>query len=302
MPDHAKIFTYEVDGLAYTVTVYEDAGTFMADITVIEGSMDVNAVYFGDDDFSGQSESLGGPLNMNGARLGADKVQWDDAVGLSDPGLGPNADDKETYLSAGETLTVGLDIDSLDEVDVFGIRATSTTTDAGSIKAVSDEPEEREEPEDPTFEKVGFAVDLGENGGIEDGIFMLEGDLPDGEDGTFENYVNLYESEYGGDPDYNITQVESVVFYELVEETDADGNPIEIPQELFRIDAPDGGFTDADALLAAYDAAIADGALDDASTGADGGPDLMAALALDSGFEAETPPEDVETEEEFELL
>ena len=34
----------------------------------------MNAIYFGDDDFSGGSESLGGPLNMNGARLDGDQV------------------------------------------------------------------------------------------------------------------------------------------------------------------------------------------------------------------------------------
>ncbi len=75
VPDYAKIFTYEVEGLSYTVSLYEENGQILADIAVTEGSMDVNAVYFGDDDFSGKSESLAGPLNMNGASLDGEKVQ-----------------------------------------------------------------------------------------------------------------------------------------------------------------------------------------------------------------------------------
>ncbi|WP_417699146.1 hypothetical protein [Pseudophaeobacter sp.] len=43
-------------------------------------------------------------------------------------------------MTSGDTLTVSLDIDSLDEIDVFRIRATSTSTAAGSIKAVSEPP------------------------------------------------------------------------------------------------------------------------------------------------------------------
>ena len=64
-------------------------------------------------------------------------------------------------MTSGDTLTVSLDIDSLDEIDVFRIRATSTSTDAGSIKAVSDDPAAPEEPqtepelaEDDGFELV----------------------------------------------------------------------------------------------------------------------------------------------------
>ena len=105
MTTHSKVFSYEVDGLSYTVTIYEVDGEFRADIQVLEGAMDVNAIYFGDANQSGASASLGGPLNMNGAQLDGEKVQWDDAVRLSDPGLGPEGTDKEAYLSAGDTLT-----------------------------------------------------------------------------------------------------------------------------------------------------------------------------------------------------
>ena len=43
----SKTFTYSENGIAYTVTVYEDEhGAIKADITVTEGSMDVNAFYW----------------------------------------------------------------------------------------------------------------------------------------------------------------------------------------------------------------------------------------------------------------
>ncbi|MGI3184152.1 hypothetical protein [Nioella aestuarii] len=286
MPDHSKTFTYELEGLSYTVTVFEDpvTGSVFAEVEVLEGSMDVNAIYYGDDDFSGDSASLDGPLNMNGTRLEGEHIQWDGAVALSDPGLGPDADEKETYLQSGESYLVELtDVSSIDEIDVLGIRATSTTTEEGSIKSVSDEPEDPEDPEDPTFEKIGFGVEIGANGGIANGVYVFEEALPEGQDGTFENYVAYYDSLYAEDPDYNITQLESVIFLELVPGTDDNGNPIDIPQELFRIDAPEDGWNSADDLLASYEEAVANGALDGVS--ADEGVELIAALSLDGSYD-----------------
>lgn len=286
MSDTSKTFTYETDGLSYMVTVYQDpeTGEFLADITVLEGAMDVNAVYFGDDDPTGPSKNLGGPLNMNGSSLNGEKIQWDEAVQLSNPGLGPDGEDKETYLTEGETLTIELDIESLDELDFFGVRATSTTTDEGSIKGVS---EEHDEPDEPTFDKVGFGFDVDENGIISNGVYIRAENLPEGDEATFENYVAYFETQF------DITDIETVIFYELVEETDADGNPLEIPQELFRIDAPEGGFQNADELLAAYDEAIEEGALDEAVSGEDAGLELMAALSLadDGEVDARVPEE-----------
>ncbi|MDC0657645.1 hypothetical protein N6L27_06535 [Leisingera sp. SS27] len=284
MPDSSKIFTYAVDGLAYTVTVYEENGAFFADITVEEGAMDVNAVYFGDDDFSGSSETLSGPLNMNGTRLDGEKVQWDEATELSDPGLGPEGEDKETYLQTGDTMTVALDIESLDEIDVFGIRATSTTTDAGSIKGVSDDPEGPEEPEEPVYEKLFFGEVFSETGDPLGGTFILAEEpdpnpysipaLPEGTEPTFDNYLSYFLSDdIGGD----LSAVQSVVFYGSGE----DG----AQEELFRINAPDGGYQSPDELLAAYDDAL-DGAGDLS------GMDLMAALSLDDQAGAVPEAED----------
>ncbi len=156
MSEHTKVFEYQENGLSYTVTIYEQDGQFFADVAVSEGAMDVNAVYFGDDDLSGSSASLKGPLNMNGAgsEYDGEPVQWDAAIKLSDPGLGKAGTDKATYVGEGDTLTVPLSITSRDDIDFFGIRATSTTTDAGSIKAVSGDPQTPEDLEDPTHDKV----------------------------------------------------------------------------------------------------------------------------------------------------
>lgn len=301
MSEHSKVFTYEVEGLSYTVTVYEDEdnpGKFLADITVTEGAMDVNAIYFGDDDYSGSSESLSGPLNMNGAQLDGEKVQWDEATKLSDPGLGPDGTDKETYLEADDTLTVSLDIESLEEIDIFGIRATSTTTEEGSIKGVTGDPEEPD-PEDPTYEKVFFGNQFSETGFPESGTFITDEELdpnewgvpslPEDTEPTFENYLSYFLSDLNGD----LGAVESVVFYE----TNEDGNP----EELFRIDAPEGGFQSEDELLAAYDDAIDDSS--GATSESFAGQDLIASLSLGDSAEAEAEADedDPMEEEDFDL-
>lgn len=284
MPELSKVFNYEVDGLSYTVSVYEQDGGFFADITVLDGAMDVNAVYFGDDVMSGKSESLRGPLNMNGSRHDGESVQWDDAVALSDPGLGPDGEDKETYLSSGDTLTVSLDINSLEEIDIFGIRATSTTTEEGSIKAVMEEPEEPEEPEDQTFEKVFFGEVFSEEGFPLGGTFILEEEpdpntynniaLPEGTEPTFANYLNYFVSdEVGGD----VQSLEAIVFYEVDENND--------PKETLRIQAPEGGFEDTEQVLQAYDDTI--GGSEDLPEGF-GGLDLIAAISLDEDHAAQT--------------
>lgn len=300
MSDHSKIFTYEAEGLMYTVTVYEDNGNFFADITVTEGAMDVNAIYLGDDDFSGLSDMLNGPLNMNGAKLDGETAQWDDAMALSDPGLGPEGTDKETYLETGDTLTVTLDITSLDEVDVFGIRATSTTTEDGSIKAISDDPEEPEE-EDPLYEKVFFGEQFSETGFPESGTFILDEEpdpniynniaLPEGTEPTFENYLSYFLSdEIGGD----LSTVEALVFYG----TDDEG----VSGELFRLEAPDGGFQDADELLTAYYDLIDGDSADDATSTSSTGDDLIAALSLGSLDETTVVDDTTMPEEDIDLM
>ncbi len=149
-----KTFSHEEGGLSYVVTVYEESGEIFAEIKTVSGSMDVNAIYIADSDFSGKSVNLNGPLNMSGSgsRFGDQSIQWDSAIALSSPGLGRGGKDKETFLTEGDVLKVKLDASSLDQVDFIGIRATSTSTEGknqGSIKAVMGEPVDHEDPKDP---------------------------------------------------------------------------------------------------------------------------------------------------------
>lgn len=279
----SKSFSYQESGLSYTVSFREVEGQFFADITVDEGFMDVNAVYLGDSDASGPSESLKGPLNMNGggAQFQGEKVQWDQAVELSKPGLKGQGSDKETFVEAGETFTVDLPITSLDEIDFFGIRATSTSTPEGSIKAVSghpktpDEPEHPEEPEEPkepkepkepeepgddaTYDKVFFAITtapsngyfISANGDPEDTIV-----LPEDAEGTFEDYVNaFFDSGAAGNAKGEISEV---VFYRI-----DDGDIIEL--ESPRLESPEGGFETPEDFIEAYNDAI--------TPGSEGGPE-----------------------------
>lgn len=141
-----KLFCYDLDGLSFTVKIYTyDGVSFSAKIIVDEGAADFNAIYWGDDIADGTSENLGGSLNMNGAHdADGDKLDWDGSIKLSDPGLGDNegtylADQGGEYLQEGEYMTVWLpEVHSFDDVEYLGIRATSTTTAEGSIKAVAE--------------------------------------------------------------------------------------------------------------------------------------------------------------------
>lgn len=253
MPE--RTMTYSQNGLVYEIRVYEENGAVFAEISVVEGHMDVNAVYVADSDFSGTSQTLSGPLNMNGARLDGEAIQWDAAIEVSRPGLGPDGADKTSYLTAGESLVVELTgITSLDDVDLIGIRATSTSTPEGSIKAVTplDEPEEPE----PEIGKVFFQTDVlrDENGdpilndfgqeqpigvslfattppGGETTVSVV---LPPGTDPTLENYLDYFDT-LSDNPDYpdwpTLDQVQQIVVYEV----GPDGELI----ELQRIDPAD---------------------------------------------------------------
>ncbi|MCE0507353.1 hypothetical protein LR948_18505 [Roseivivax sp. GX 12232] len=311
MSEVSKVFTYQEGDLAYTVTVYCEGGEFFADITVTSGAMDVNALYMADASHEGESESLSGPLNMNGGggTYQGEEVQWDSAIELSDPGLGREGESKETYLTEGETYSVPLDIDSLDEVEFVGVRATSTSTEGGSIKGVSGEPEEPEDPQDQLYEKVFFADAVSDDGVPSSGIALLSEEpqpntfgnlfLPEDTEPTFENYVSYFENELNGD----ITSIETVAFYDI----DDAGNL----EELFRIDAPEGGFEDSMELLDAYDAALEEMETEDQSASnvtsaeVDGsGSDLLSALISDHAREQEDTEfsEEEADEEATELL
>ncbi len=152
MPDTGageRHFSYDEGGLAYNVRVFEEDGVVRAEITVLQGSMDLNAVYSTSNDYTGPSANLGGPLNMNGggSRFEGESVSWEDAVAVSQPGLGPQGQNKFSFLMEGDSLIVDLNADSVEDVDLIGIRATSVNG-GNSIKGVSGNPEIKD-PEDP---------------------------------------------------------------------------------------------------------------------------------------------------------
>jgi hypothetical protein len=142
-------------GLYFTIET-ADGGSGSTDFTVhvLEGSMNLNAVYWGDHDQKANEGSffnnLGQPwnpksdpsLNMNGANTvwGNDgssttaKEVWDGGIKLSDPGLGHGTD---TYLTAGSDFHFSAAVNMSDIVDL-GVRATSTSTAEGSIKWVDE--------------------------------------------------------------------------------------------------------------------------------------------------------------------
>ncbi|MFN3953088.1 MAG: hypothetical protein ACK4LQ_01455 [Pararhodobacter sp.] len=220
-----KVFEYEENGLSYTVTLTQSPdGTVSAMITVNSGHMDVNAFYWGDSDHSGPSASLGGPLNMNGggSRFEGERVQWDGAQPLSRPGLGREGANKETYLTEGQSLgPITLDgVSSLDEIDFFGVRATSTSTPGGSIKGVSvpEEPEEPDHPEDPVCEtpdKVFFVFSYNADGAPDNGIFILRDQLDEDAEGTLDDYLDAMLRLY---PDAAGETLEEIITYDIAED------------------------------------------------------------------------------------
>ena len=207
MPE--RILTYTEGDLTYEVRVFEEDGQIKAEITVLEGEMDVNAVYFSSAGYDGPSTNLGGPLNMNGggSQFEGERISWENAVAVSRPGLGREGQNKESFLSEGESLIIDLDgADSIDDVDLIGIRATSVNG-GGSIKGVSGnpeivDPEPEPEPEpDDSFVKLFFVAGTGENewGTFEFGVSIFAEDngssspndafLPEGSDATLDDYL-----------------------------------------------------------------------------------------------------------------
>ncbi|MCC5988103.1 MAG: hypothetical protein JJT95_10510 [Pararhodobacter sp.] len=287
----SKTFTYSQDGLSYTVTVYEDPdnpGSFKADITVDEGSMDVNAFYWSSEDYDGDNAApTKGPLNMNGegSQYEGEQVTWAGGAELSRPGLGREGEDKETFLTEGETLTVDLDgLDSLDDIDFFGIRATSVNG-GGSIKGVSGDPENGDDNgddngEDPaTYDKV-FFVSNPEGGG---GKFYELGDLDEDAEGTFADYVALWQADAEAGETFGLDELQEVRFW-------PEGATTFDPE--LTIVAPEGGFESYEALVQAYEDAIE--AMQE--QGIDTSSLQIAMLAEGEGW-TDDPVEDEETED-----
>ncbi|MFM7086974.1 MAG: hypothetical protein ACKOXO_08300 [Cyanobium sp.] len=124
-------------GLHFAV-VY-DSGTRQFSVNMLEGSMDLNALWFADGDSTASAAPLhsrDNALNMNGS-----KVAWDSFLKVSNPGLGKEGTDKASVLTAGESLQLDAPADfDPARFAVLGIRATSVQGNS-SLKAVDRSPD-----------------------------------------------------------------------------------------------------------------------------------------------------------------
>jgi hypothetical protein len=154
-----KIFDFIYSGLTLQVTAIDSGnGTTDFQIKCISGSADVNALWWGDETNDGSSPTLSksdNSLNMNGT-----SVDWDGYEKLSSTGLGNLGWDKVTALTAGESYYANNIGVVWDDIDTLGIRATSTSTDGGSIKGVDSSALVQELPS----VSVGDAVAVTEGG------------------------------------------------------------------------------------------------------------------------------------------
>jgi hypothetical protein len=130
-----KTFTINQGGIELTVAA-KDIGGGQSEFTItcLQGSTDINALYWHDGIDDGNDFSLGdkkdNSLNMNGS-----KEDWDGGIKLSATGLGSAGTDKETYLTAGESHGPFTANVSFDDLDTIGIRATGS-----GLKSVASDP------------------------------------------------------------------------------------------------------------------------------------------------------------------
>jgi uncharacterized repeat protein (TIGR01451 family) len=155
-------------GLEFEIDAIPDGlGGTTFTVHVITGSLNLNALYWGDgDSTAGESFKKGftganseNSLNMNGANVVWDdngnstgkQITYDGGVKLSDAGLGHGT---ATFLEAGETYSFTVANLDLSEFATLGVRATSTSTQGGSIKWVDEHP-----GEPPTEPNAALTID-----------------------------------------------------------------------------------------------------------------------------------------------
>lgn len=136
-------------GLQFTIDAVANGSGTSFNVQVLVGSLNLNAVYWGDGDntaneshFDGvfaNSDNINGAnvlWNDNGTSTSKNEV-YDGGKKLSDAGLGHGTD---LFLSATGKSTYQFDVPNLDltKFPVLGVRATSTSTAEGSIKWADD--------------------------------------------------------------------------------------------------------------------------------------------------------------------
>lgn len=142
-------FGAEGSGLYFTIVITVLNGVATAEVKMIEGTMDLNALYWSDGDETAGEGSMAGftkkdsALNMNGAEGSAQA--WDGGQKLSNAGLGSAGTEKSTFLSTGDTKTFTLsNLTDISQAEFLGVRATSVNG-GDSIKLV----DEGEKPTPP---------------------------------------------------------------------------------------------------------------------------------------------------------
>jgi Ca2+-binding RTX toxin-like protein len=167
-----KYFTINQGGFELSIEAIDlGDGTTQINITSVTGKGDLNAIWWSDGDALAEGNTTltkaDNSLNMNGTGM-----VWDGYAKLSNPGLGPAGENKDTFLSQGETLSYTINVD-WDDLDTVGIRATSVNG-SGSIKGVDDEPDSI-----ITFPEITVSdasVDEGDTAGVQ--ITLSHGDYP----------------------------------------------------------------------------------------------------------------------------
>src|SRR5687768_18016987 len=145
----------EGTGLHFTIT-YDPAGEGSFTVTSLEGSFDLNALWFSGDTIEGDTTLVksDSSLNMNGSNTvwdddgnaTSEKIVWDDYAKISSTGLGSEGEDKASFVSEGESITLtldqlGLSADFDAMTTTLGVRATSVNG-GDSIKWVDTQAEE----------------------------------------------------------------------------------------------------------------------------------------------------------------
>jgi|LakMenEpi03Aug12_release.lakeMendotaPanAssembly.Ray.scaffolds.fasta_scaffold01730_30 hypothetical protein len=132
-------------GLSFTVVYDDQAKTFS--VNVLEGHMDLNALWFSDGDRLTEGNTKlsksDNSLNMNGATQvwedgspGSEKITWDlyqktSSTGISNDGFYLTEGQSRTFVAS--TAVSDWLSGNIDDA-ILGIRATSTSTAGGSIK------------------------------------------------------------------------------------------------------------------------------------------------------------------------
>lgn len=222
-------YTWEfgAEGSGVHFTIVYDNGEFV--VTSLEGSFDLNALWFSDGDGASEGYSLvksDNSLNMNGSNTvwddegnaTSEKIVWDDYARLSSTGLGSEGEDKHSFIGDGETKTFSLADFGLADFDpdtygTLGVRATSVNGDDG-FKYVDKEP-----VVDQGEELNYFTFNFGETLTIEDSDGVT---IPEGNNGHYLNQTT--------DPDFDgeshEDQAEDGVSVVLQSGVDGNGNNI----------------------------------------------------------------------------